>query len=73
VHLKYGDLPFVQESEVNSELNNQHGPKWVWYMLRLLSHTDEDAEKALKCEDTQQRLEFLQQSIERTKQVLAAT
>lgn len=66
--MKYGDLPEQNENELTSE----HGPKWIWFMIRLVVHSDDDALAALQCQNVTERLELVRNHIVATRERMNA-
>lgn len=65
--MKFGKLPPDQS---DTDLQNEHGPNWTWFMIRLLAQSEEDNMKALCCNSVQERLLLVQEYIEKTKQTM---
>jgi len=68
IRMKYGDLPEQDENELTSE----HGPKWIWFMIRLVVHSDDDALAALQCQNVTERLELVRHHIVATRERMNA-
>uniref|UniRef100_A0A7M5WWT2 LON peptidase N-terminal domain and RING finger protein 3 n=1 Tax=Clytia hemisphaerica TaxID=252671 RepID=A0A7M5WWT2_9CNID len=68
IRMKYGDLPEQNQNELTSE----HGPKWIWFMIRLMVHSDDDALAALQCQNVTERLELVRNHIVATRERMNA-